>query len=82
MSSRKQVIYQENNMNASIYGVTPSYLTVRNSEVEFGSFISESNISNIDKVAVLGATTASTLFGEENPIGKDVNIENHIFTVI
>lgn len=82
MSSRKQIVYQDNNMNASIYGVTPSYLTVRNSEVEFGSFISDSNINNIDKVAVLWATTASTLFGDANPIGKDVNIENHIFTVI
>ena len=82
MSTRKQVIYRDNNMNASIYGVTSAYTTVRNSTVEFGSFISDSNVANIDKVAVLWATTASTLFGTDNPIGKDINIENHIFTVI
>ncbi|MEI6426467.1 MAG: ABC transporter permease [Candidatus Absconditabacteria bacterium] len=82
MSARKQVVYKNNNMNASIYGVSPSYPEVRNSQVEYGSFISDSNVANIDKVAVLGSTTATTLFGTESPIGKDINIENHIFTVI
>lgn len=81
-SSRKQIVYKDNNMSASIYWVAPTYLQVRNAEVEYGIFISENNVSNIDKVAVLWATTASTLFGDIDPIGKDIKIENHIFTVI
>jgi putative ABC transport system permease protein len=82
ISSRKQVVYKENNMQASIYGVSPEYLIVRNSEVDYGAFISEENVKNIDKVAVIGSTTAETLFPNEDPIGKDINIGNNILTVI
>ena len=34
-SARRQVVYKDNNMQASIYGVTPDYLTVRNSSVQY-----------------------------------------------
>jgi putative ABC transport system permease protein len=56
------VVYKENNMQASVYGVAPDYLIVRNSSIAYGSFITQENIDNIDKVAVIGSTTASTLF--------------------
>jgi hypothetical protein len=36
--------------------------------VEYGVFISQQNVDNVDKVAVIGYTTAETLFGTENPI--------------
>ena len=81
-NSRQQVVYLANNMQASIYGVWPGYLKVRNSEIERGSFITQSNVDNIDKVAVLWATTATTLFGEENPIWKDIYIWRNVLTVI
>ncbi len=82
LSSRKQIVYKENNMQASVYGVAPDYLIVRNSSIAYGSFITQENINNIDKVAVIGSTTASTLFWDEDPIGKDINIGNNILTVI
>lgn len=81
-SNRQQVVYLANNMQASIYGVSPDYLEVRNSAVEKWSFISESNVKNIDKVAVLWATTASELFGTEDPIGKDIHVWRNVLTVI
>ncbi|MFA6255775.1 MAG: ABC transporter permease [Candidatus Absconditabacterales bacterium] len=80
--SRKQAIYGANNMQVSVYGVEPSYLTVRNSRVEYGAFISQQNVNNVDKVAVIGYTTAETLFGTVNPIGKDIRLGNVILTVI
>ena len=81
-SARRQVVYKDNNMQASVYGVTPDYLTVRNSSVQYWAFITQANIDNIDKVAVLGSTTATTLFGTEDPIGKDINVGNNILTVV
>lgn len=80
--SRKQAIYESENMQVSVYGVIPSYLTVRNSSVEYGSFISSQNVDKVDKVAVIGYTTAQTLFWSENPVGKDIRVENVILTVI
>lgn len=81
-SSRQQIVYLANNMQASVYGVSPGYLEVRNSAVEKWSFITESNVKNIDKVAVLWSETASELFGTEDPIWKDIHVGRNVLTVI
>ena len=81
-SWRKQVIYWSNNTSSSINGVAPGYEIVRNAKVEFGQFISEENLANMDKVAVLGPAVVTTLFEWQNPIGQNIKIENNIFTVI
>lgn len=81
-SSRWQAIYLSQNMQVSVYWVLPSYLTVRNSSVQYGAFISQQNLDNVDKVAVIWSTTAETLFGTENPVGKDIRIGNVILRVI
>ena len=52
-SSRKQVIYMDNNAQESVYGVTPAYLQVHNSVVQYGSFITQKNVDDVDKVAVI-----------------------------
>jgi hypothetical protein len=52
-SSRGQFIYLSNNAQETIYGVIPSYLQVRNSSVAYGSFITQKNVDNVDKVAVI-----------------------------
>ncbi len=81
-SSRGQVIYLDNNAQETIYGVTPAYLQVRNSTVAYGSFITQKNEDNVDKVAVIWSDTATVLFGNANPIGKDIRFGNTILTVI
>ncbi len=81
-SSRKQVIYMNNNAQESVYGVMPSYLQVRNSTVAYGSFITKKNVDNIDKVAVIWSNTAQVLFWTTNPIGKDIRMWDTILTVI
>ncbi len=83
LTGRQQAIYGSLNTNTSIIGTTPDYTTVRNSPVEYGSFITQENIDAMDKVAVLGSQTLATLFpSDPNPIGKDIRIGNNIFTVI
>jgi len=83
LSSRQQLVSGNQNTNSSVVGTVPAYLTVRNSSVEYGSFITEDNLTNVDKVAVLGPSTATTLFpNDSNPLGKTFRIGNNIFTVI
>ena len=82
LSSRKQVIAGSNNTNTKIDGVTPDYETVKNFKATYGQFISQDDIDENRKVAVLGSTTATNLFGTEDPMGKDVIIASRIFTVI
>ena len=77
-----QVVYQANNTNTQIIGVTADYGPVRNYTVQDGEFITEANVQAKSSVAVLGANVASTLFGDASPVGQTVRINNITFKVI
>src|SRR5476651_2103436 len=57
VAGRYQVTARGTNTNTSVTGVTSSYPDVRNVQVDEGSFISDINVQNASKVAVLGPTT-------------------------
>jgi putative ABC transport system permease protein len=83
-SSRKQVTSPlGNNTNTTIMGALPDYLAVHNVEVATGSFISEAGVAGANRVAVLGATAATDLFGEDgDPIGETIRINRMSFKII
>ena len=68
--------------STTIYGVEPDYLTIKDWTVAEGEIFTEKDLTNRSKVAVLGATVASKLFGDESPIGKNIRIATTPFTVI
>jgi len=83
ISSRKQVVYKGQNTNTSIYGVDENYESVRNVEIDIGSFINKTYVDKISKVAVLGPTARDTLFGESvDPIGQKIKIDSQEYTVV
>jgi len=83
VSTRQQVTAKGTNTNTSIIGTVFSYAQVKNLEIALGSFISDQNIRNLSKVAVLGPTTSEDLFGENtNPVGQKIRINRIDFTVI
>ena len=77
-----QVKFRENNVSATIYGVTASYLQIRNLEVARGIGISPSDDRDRRRVAVLGADIASELFGTSEAIGERIQVHGQGFTVI
>lgn len=66
----------------SVSGVTPGYQQVRDWYPRFGRFIEEADILTSARVAVLGSTTASDLFGEDDPVGQMVRINGLPFRVV
>lgn len=83
ISGRYQLAAKSNNTNTSITGVAQAYATVRNVSVDLGSFISEQDVKNSNKVVVLGPDTRDDLFGSStNAIGKTIRINNMEFRVI
>ena len=83
LQSRQQVIVGNKNSQTSIVGTTPDYMTVRNAPVAAGSFITQEQVDQVSKVAVIGSTVVANLFPDNNnPIGEDLRIGNNIFTVI
>ena len=82
MSSSKQVMYGNQNWQTTIYGVTPSYLYVKNYEVEAGKALTSDDDRNAAKVALIGSTVESELFGDVDSIGKIIRIGNVPFKII
>ncbi len=71
-----------NNTNSTVIGAIPEYAQVRNVSTAQGSFIAESHIRSMGRVAVLGPTVAQDLFGDQDAIGKIIRINRVNFKVI
>jgi putative ABC transport system permease protein len=83
LSGRYQVTARGTNTNTSVIGVTSSYPDVRNVQIDEGSFISDQNNVSGAKVAVIGPTVRTDLFGEYNSaIGQAIRINKLEFKVI
>lgn len=62
--------------------MTPEYLQIRSLTVTSGSFISQADLDSRNRVAVIGSTVAGNLYGSENPVGKNIRVNNQPFKVI
>ena len=82
LRSNMQVIVGNQNMQTSIVGVTPAYPEVNNFPVQYGSFITEGHLAGKEKVVVLGQEIVRTLYPDKKPIGQDIRLQNHIFTIV
>ena len=77
-----QVIYRNQNANASIEGTTPDYALVRNATVAEGRFIDAQDLAASSRVAILGARIAIDLFDVESPLAGTIRIDRTPFRVI
>jgi putative ABC transport system permease protein len=66
----------------SIEGSVPAYTEIRNVSIDTGRFISDNDITNRYKVAVIGTDIADTIFGTRDVIGKTIQINRNNFTVV
>ncbi len=82
------VLGRESVPGVTSFGVTPSYINVRNYDVAYGNFISQLNVNNKDRVIALGWGIAEELYGEDvmtedfNPVGETVRFMETTFEVI
>ncbi len=78
-----QALSEDQNWNTSIYGVSRGYFTVRDWPTAMGALFTESDDLSGNKVAILGKTVVTQLFGTYvDPIGHVVRIQNVPFTVV
>lgn len=79
---RAQTNYLKEAGNYRAYGVLPDYQFIKNSDIGSGRFINFSDIENETKVAVIGNQIKLDLFKNEDPINKDIKINDINFKVI
>ncbi|MCP4428791.1 MAG: FtsX-like permease family protein [Chloroflexi bacterium] len=65
-----------------LVGTTPDFPSVREVDLADGRFFNETELERTAKVAVLGASLATNLFGETDPIGQSITIGTTKVTVI
>lgn len=83
VSGRVQVTAGRENTNTTVSGVQETYSEVHKIAMASGSFISTRDDDVMAKVAVLGPTAATDLFGEDSdPIDQIVRINGLDFRVI
>jgi putative ABC transport system permease protein len=63
-------------------GTSPEYAEIRNQTTVAGSFFTHQDVEDHTRVAVVGQTVVSNLFGSENPIGKTVKFGSSNYTII
>lgn len=76
------VASEKERTTATVRGVTPEYRIARNWQVARGRFIEPEDERTHARVALLGAETAQTLFGERDPVGQLIRIRDVPFRVI
>lgn len=83
IAGRYQVVAKGTNTNTQIIGTTPSYAEIRNVQIAEGNFISDQHINSKSKVAVLGPTVATDLFGDSSlALNKTIRINSMQFTIV
>ncbi len=74
--------YGSANHTAEILGQTQRFQQVWNRTTSRGETFDESAVIGAARVAVVGETVARELFGDEDPVGKDIQIGSVPFRVI
>ncbi len=78
-----QAVYRGKNTGTFVSGVTANYPALRAFRVERGRFFTDKEDQAMLRVAVLGQTVVTSLFGAEaNPVGKTIRINGVPFQVI
>ena len=66
----------------SVTGATEDYLKVHTYEMESGRGLNANDRAKQNRAAVIGATTATDLFPDGNPVGQKIKINGVSFTVV
>lgn len=82
VTTSKQFIYESYNTNTQVIGTNPLYLELKNLSISNWNYISHDNNDKLDMVVVIGNSIATDAFGSQDPIWKEIKLENKIFTVI
>jgi len=77
-----KVKYKTEELESKAIGVTPEYIEISGYDIEAGRPFIEHDITYRRAVCILGKYQVENLFGGESPLGKDITIEGHRFTVI
>ena len=78
----RQLVYGSQNWSSLVIGTTPEYLDARAWNIVNGAGFGDSDVRSATRVALIGKTVAQNLFGDDDPVGKTMRIQQNPFMVI
>ena len=82
VNARAQVIAGNSNWNTQVQGGNEDFLVIRNWVIADGANFTARDVQVADKVCLLGATVARTLFPDGDPVGQVIRVRNMPFRVL
>jgi putative ABC transport system permease protein len=83
VGTRSQVVAESSNWGTQIQGVGHELAELRSWPLQFGSFLTQQDVTRASNVAVLGSIVRDQLFGTGNdPTGAVIRIRNTPFRVV
>lgn len=77
-----QVVYKNNQDNYNIIAVHPDHRYLEKTIIDEGRFINQLDLSQKNKVIVIGRLVKKDLFGERVALGKYVNMNNISYKIV
>jgi len=82
LNGAAQVVYGNQNWSTGVFGSTPGMFVVRDWSLDAGRLFTDQDVRSAAKVAVIGQTVLTNLFGTSSPLGEIIRIKKVPFTVI
>jgi putative ABC transport system permease protein len=80
--SINKVIYKSNIVESKIIGTSPDFLSIYNFQISQGQFFTKYHMDSYANVCVIGPRVKEIFFKFENPVGKEIKIEDMWFKVV
>jgi putative ABC transport system permease protein len=82
LQTRTQVASEEANWNTSVIGTTAIWFRIRSWDAAQGAVFDEDAGNSNAKIAVIGKTVATQLYGTASPIGQTIRIAGQPYEVV
>jgi putative ABC transport system permease protein len=82
VQGRAQIVAGNQNWNTQVQGGNEDFLAVRNWVIAEGANFTARDVLTSEKVCLLGATVAKTLFPDSDPVDQIIRVKNFPFRVI
>ncbi|HGE72698.1 TPA: FtsX-like permease family protein [Candidatus Poribacteria bacterium] len=82
ISRQAQVKFGNKNDNIEIIGTTPDFQRTQNTKAVKGNFFTDADVLFREKVCLIGQTVVTNLFGNTDPIGQKIKINNIEFRIL
>ncbi|CAO3429465.1 ABC transporter permease [Azospirillum doebereinerae] len=77
-----QIVAGNQNWGTVMFGITPDYMEARDWSIVHGRGLSDQDVTQAEKVVVLGQTVVRNLFGGGDPVGEQVRVFSTPLTVV